>query len=116
MTLYHLQAQVTFAAGSNGQSYSFYVNVENDAEFCPELCKIDVSRENVVLLLGKAEESLHMWPSFEAGKSAEDKKVCFPVHLHICILTHKDLRSVTSCVVCVCVRACVEWSGVGMLT
>ena len=70
-----LQVQVTYSTNS-GQNYSFFVGFPSGCGLDCDDCSVDVSEENVVLVLVKSEESSEAtWKSFTVGLNAAQSTV-----------------------------------------
>ena len=76
-----LQVQLTYSTNS-GQNYSFFVGFPSGCGLDCDDCSVDVSEENVVLVLVKSEESSGAtWKGFTVGLNAAQSTVSY-------LLTH----------------------------
>ena len=66
-------------ADGRGQGYSLFVRFPESHALSPDDSKVDISEENVVVVLRKAPESVGVWDKFEVGPTAEETAVSFPV-------------------------------------
>ncbi len=67
-----LQAHLTYR-GASGKSYSFYVCFSEKCLLESDDCVVDVSDDNVVVLLTK--DGRGLWDKFEAGLNISQTKV-----------------------------------------
>ena len=73
-SLLHVQVQLTYST-TGGQKYSFSVSFPPRYSLDGDDCRVDISDENIVLVLAKNEESSDKeWDDFNVGlKSAQSK-------------------------------------------
>jgi dynein assembly factor 2 len=69
-------SHMTFTTFTDGQSYSFYVSSDEGLALNCDKSSVDVTTENIVMVLNKDENCHHLWSSVWVGTSSEDKKVC----------------------------------------
>ena len=62
-------------ASGCGQGYSLFVRFPESRTLDPDDTKVDISEENVVVVLRKAPESVGVWDKFEVGPNAEETVV-----------------------------------------
>ncbi len=71
-----VQVQLTYSTNS-GQNYSFFVGFPSGCGLDCDDCSVDVSEENIVLVLVKSEESggTAVWKNFTVGLNAAQSTV-----------------------------------------
>ena len=72
MTYTHLQIQLTYST-CDGKKYSFYISFPDCCDLDVDDCSVDVSQENIVLVLAKdLQESdvVVLWDKFSVGLNA----------------------------------------------